>query len=145
MIVEGIVVGDFQDGAAGVNGDLNGFFVQEEDADADGDPGRLRASSSSTAVHLRSTSRSATWCGSRATSSEFNGLTEITSFSGVTVLSSGNPLPTAASGLPAGRQSSMTSRRSRGCRSTFPQDLVISEYFNFDRFGEIVADLDSAT
>ena len=37
VVVEGIVVGDFQDGF-GANGDLNGFFVQEEDADADADP-----------------------------------------------------------------------------------------------------------
>ncbi len=37
VAVEGIVVGDFQDGASGVNGDLNGFHVQEEDADADAD------------------------------------------------------------------------------------------------------------
>jgi len=26
--IEGIVVGDFQDGAAGTHGELNGFFVQ---------------------------------------------------------------------------------------------------------------------
>jgi len=35
VVVEGIVVGDFQDDF-GAHGDLNGFFVQEEDADADG-------------------------------------------------------------------------------------------------------------
>jgi predicted extracellular nuclease len=37
VIVEAIVVGDFQDGGLGTNGDLNGFFLQEEDEDADGD------------------------------------------------------------------------------------------------------------
>ena len=37
VAIEGIVVSDFQDGASGVNGDLNGFHVQEEDADADAD------------------------------------------------------------------------------------------------------------
>ena len=38
VTVRAIVVGDFQDGAAGSQGDLNGFFIQEEDGDADGDP-----------------------------------------------------------------------------------------------------------
>jgi len=37
VAIEGIIVGDFQDGGIGTNGDLNGFFVQEEDADVDGD------------------------------------------------------------------------------------------------------------
>jgi hypothetical protein len=37
VMVEAIVVGDFQDGGLGTNGDLNGFFLQEEDEDADGD------------------------------------------------------------------------------------------------------------
>ncbi|MEL7046918.1 MAG: hypothetical protein AAGL66_18180 [Pseudomonadota bacterium] len=36
VTIEGVVVGDFQTGA-GANGDMNGFFVQEEDADADND------------------------------------------------------------------------------------------------------------
>ncbi|MDJ0662853.1 MAG: lamin tail domain-containing protein [Crocosphaera sp.] len=36
VTIEAVVVGDYQDGANGTNGDLNGFFVQEEDADADG-------------------------------------------------------------------------------------------------------------
>ena len=33
LLVEGVVVGDFQDGD-----ELSGFFLQEEDADADADP-----------------------------------------------------------------------------------------------------------
>jgi len=37
VTIEAVVVGDFQDGAAGTNGDFNGFFVQEEDTDADSD------------------------------------------------------------------------------------------------------------
>ena len=35
MTVEGVVVGDFQ---AQGSGELRGFFLQEEDADADADP-----------------------------------------------------------------------------------------------------------
>jgi len=29
-------------------------------------------------------------------------------------------------------------RSTKACWSTFPQSLIISEYFNFDRYGEIV-------
>ena len=38
VVIEGVVVGDFQNNASADNGDLNGFYVQEEDADADADP-----------------------------------------------------------------------------------------------------------
>ena len=38
VTIEGVVIGDFQDGADGTNGDLNGFYIQEEDADADDNP-----------------------------------------------------------------------------------------------------------
>ncbi len=41
VAIEGIVVGDFQDGASGTNGDFNGFHIQEEDADADADPANI--------------------------------------------------------------------------------------------------------
>ncbi len=96
VTIDGVVVGDFQDGIAGVSGDLNGFFVQEEDADADADAttseGIFVFDGSSPAVNvavgdLRQIEGAV---------SEFNGLTEITSFSGVSIVSSGNPLPTPA-------------------------------------------------
>lgn len=35
VTVEGLVIGDFQDGLDGVNGDINGFFIQEELFDMD--------------------------------------------------------------------------------------------------------------
>ncbi len=38
VTIEAVVIGDFQDGADGVNGDINGFYVQEEDADTDDNP-----------------------------------------------------------------------------------------------------------
>ena len=95
VTVEGIVVGDFQDGASGTNGDLNGFHVQEEDADADADSatseGIFVFDGSSPAVDVAIGDAVRV----EGVVSEFNGLTEITSFSGVTVLSSGNPLPAA--------------------------------------------------
>jgi uncharacterized protein len=69
--------------------------------------------------------------------SEFNGLTQITSFSGVVVLGSGNPFPSAVSlSLPVTSVDDFEAFE--GMLVTVPQELYISEYFNFDRFGEIV-------
>jgi len=137
VLVEGIVVGDFQDGVSGTNGDLNGFHVQEEDADADADPltseGIFVFNGNSPAVNVQ--------IGDLVqvigVVSEFNGMTQISSTAGVTVLSNGNPLPVAtALSLPVAAVSDFEAFE--GMRVTFPQALVIAEYFNFDRFGEIV-------
>ncbi|HSG45607.1 MAG TPA: ExeM/NucH family extracellular endonuclease [Anaerolineales bacterium] len=136
VAVEGIVVGDFQDDV-GANGDLNGFYVQEEDADADGNPltseGVFVFQGSNPTVdvaigdHVRV----------EGSVSEYFGDTQITSFSGVTVNSSGNPLPAVSVlSLPVTDVSDFEAYE--GMYVTFPQALVISEYFNFDRFGEIV-------
>jgi len=137
VIVEGIVVGDFQDGANGTNGDFNGFHVQEEDIDADADPltseGIFVFDGNSPAVNVAIGDQVRV----QGKVSEFNGLTELTSFTGVTVLSSGNPLPSAAVlSLPVTSVDAFEAYE--GMRVTFPQALVISEYFNYDRFGEIV-------
>ncbi|HEY5731862.1 MAG TPA: ExeM/NucH family extracellular endonuclease [Anaerolineales bacterium] len=136
VAIEGIVVGDFQD-SVGANGDLNGFYVQEEDADADGDTATsegifvFQGSNPSVNVAIGDHVRV------EGPVSEFNGLTEITSFSGVSVISSGNPLPTVTNlSLPAASPDAFEAYE--GMYVSFPQPLVISEYFNFDRFGEIV-------
>ena len=135
-IVEAVVVGDFQDGASGTNGDLNGFHLQEEDADADGNPltseGIFVFDGSNPAVDVG--------IGDRVrvvgSVSEFNGLTEITA-TGVLVCDSGNPAPTPATlALPVSSVDDF--EPFEGMSVTFPQALVISEYFNFDRFGAIV-------
>ena len=134
--VEAVVVGDFQDGAKGTNGDLNGFHLQEEDLDADADPltseGIFVFDGNNPAVDVN--------IGDRVRVvgpvSEFNGLTEITA-TGVLVCNSGNPAPTPATlALPVTAVDDF--EPVEGMSITFPQDLVISEYFNFDRFGEIV-------
>ena len=80
VVIEGIVVGDFQDGASGTSGDLNGFFVQEEDADADGDPGTSEGifvfDGSSPAVNVAIGDLVQV----EGDVSEFGGLTEIVSY-----------------------------------------------------------------
>lgn len=135
VAIEGVVVGDFQDGASGVHGDLNGFFVQEEDADVDADPATSEGifvfdgGSPAVDVVIGDSVRV------EGLVSEFFGLTEITSFAGVTITGRGNPMPTAAVvTLPVASTDDFEAVE--GMAVTLPQALVIAEYFNFDRFNE---------
>jgi predicted extracellular nuclease len=137
VAIEGIVVGDFQDGVSGTNGDLNGFHLQEEDADADADlatsEGVFVFNGNSPAVDVQIGDLVRV----EGAVSEFNGLTEITSFTGVTVINSGNALPTASVlSLPVTSVDDFEAFE--GMLVTFSQALYIAEYFNFDRFGEMV-------
>ena len=136
VVVEGIVVGDFQDDV-GADGDLNGFFVQEEDADADSNPltseGIFVFDGSSPPVDVANGDLVRV----EGIVSEFFGKTQITPTIDVVVLSNGNSLP-AASSLALPVTSVDDFEAYEGMRVTFPQALVIAEYFNFDRFGEIV-------
>ena len=129
VAIEGIVVGDFQE-----YGQLGGFHVQEEDTDVDGDP----ATSEGVFVYNYSNAVSVgDLVQVTGQVAEYNGLTEITNVAEVVVISSGNPLPTASTlSLPVTNADDFEAFE--GMLVTFPQDLVISEYFNFDRFGEIV-------
>jgi predicted extracellular nuclease len=133
--VEGIVIGDFQNNAQPDNGDLNGFFVQEEDADADAN------SLTSEGIFVFAPSAPDVAVGDvvrvQGTVDEFFSKTELTSVTDVVVCSSrvALPAPTMLS-LPVTSLDDF--EPSEGMYVTFPQSLSISEYFNFDRFGEIV-------
>jgi len=132
VTIEGVVVGDFQNNGSPDQGDLNGFHVQ--DPTGDGDPttsdGVFVYASGAIDVGLGDEVRV------RGNVSEFNGMTEI-SASQVWQCSTGNLLPAAAVlSLPVTSVDSF--EPFEGMRVTFPQTLVISEYFNFDRYGEIV-------
>jgi predicted extracellular nuclease len=136
VVVEGIVVGDFQDDV-GTDGDLNGFFVQEEDADADSNPltseGIFVFDGSSPLVDVAVGDSVRV----EGNVSEFFGKTLISRTANVVIQSNGNSLP-AASSLTLPVTSVGDFEAYEGMRVTFPQALVIAEYFNFDRFGEIV-------
>ncbi|HBX68125.1 MAG TPA: hypothetical protein DEH25_01720 [Chloroflexi bacterium] len=132
VAIEGLVVGDFQNNASLDNGDFNGFHVQDPTGDAnvatsDGifvyAPGGIDVAVGD-AVRVR------------GAVSEYNGLTEI-SAAQIWVCSTGNALPAAAQlSLPVTNLDNFEAYE--GMLVTFPQALVISEYFNYDRFGEIV-------
>ena len=129
-VIEGVVVGDFEGASS-----FNGFYVQEEDADADADPltseGLFVFVPSSSGVSVGDTVRVL------GTVVEFGGLTELSPVAHLAVCATGTPLPSAtALSLPVTALTDFEPYE--GMRASFAQSLVISEYFNYDRFGELV-------
>ncbi len=134
VAVEGIVVGDFQNNAAIDNGNLNGFHIQSFSTDVDSDP----ASSEGVFIYYPGgTVDVMPGDGVRVKGaiSEYNGMTEITA-SQVWACSTGNVVTPTVVDLPADTLTEFEAYE--GMLVTFPQPLVISEYFNFDRYNEIV-------
>jgi predicted extracellular nuclease len=134
--IEGVVVGDF-DGPGG----LAGFFVQEEDADRDSDP----ATSEGIFVAATGTSVRGDLVRVRGTVNEGpvsagGSMTRLGAVTGMTVCSSGNSVTMTDVELPAPSPTNAPAafERLEGMHVRLPQSLVISEYFNYDRFGEIV-------
>jgi predicted extracellular nuclease len=131
VAIEGIVVGDFQNNASPDNGDLNGFHVQ--DPTGDGDP------ATSDGIFVYAPGGIDVSVGDavrvRGSVSEYYGLTEIGA-SQIWVCSSGNSIAPTVLSLPVTSVDDFEAYE--GMLVTFPQALIISEYFNFDRYGEIV-------
>ncbi|MEZ4539039.1 MAG: ExeM/NucH family extracellular endonuclease [Chloroflexota bacterium] len=141
VTVEGIVVGDFQDYTADPPNELSGYFLQEEDADADADP------ATSEAVFVFDGQNPATnvAVGDKVrltgTVTEFGDapdtLTELTSTTNVQVCSTGNALPTATTiTLPVTALSDY--EKYENMLVTFPQELTVTEVFTLGRFGEVL-------
>ena len=126
--IEAVVVGDYQ-GA----GSFGGYFVQEEDADADADPATsegLFVFNTSTDVNVGDHLRI------KGTVTEFGGLTEISPASRVQICSTGNALST-----PTPVTFPVTSigdfERLEGMLVSMSQELTVTEVFNLGRFGEV--------
>lgn len=136
VTIQGVVVGDFQkgDGDEPFGTNLGGYAVQEQDAYVDDDP------RTSEGIYVYD-SRTDLGVGDlvRVTGrvTEYQGLTELTNVEEVVVCATGLPLPTPASiTLPLADVAEWEAYE--GMLVTFPQELVISEYFDFDRYGEIL-------
>jgi predicted extracellular nuclease len=128
VTIAAVVVGDFQ-----ASGELSGFFLQEEDADTDDDP------ATSEGIFVLTDANVALGDLVQVTGAvdEVDGLTALTGVSNVSKLSAGNALPAATDiSLPVNDVADLEAFE--GMLVQFPQALVISEYSNFDRFGEIV-------
>ncbi len=132
VTIEGVVTASFQ-GAAADPG-LRGFFVQEEDANADQDP----ATSEGIFVFDGGTAPLVE-AGQRVrvvgTVAEFGGLTEISPVTSVAVLGR-SPLPAVVPvTLPLASATAL--ERLEGMRVTFPQTLTVTNNFGLGQYGEI--------
>lgn len=144
VIVEGIVTSLFTSQDV-----LDGLFVQEEDADADDSA----ATSEGVFVFCRGSCPTDVAAGDLVEVAgevdEFFGMTQIVSTSAVggsiSIVSSGHPLPTAtAVSLPAGgsTRAAATFESVEGMVAVFPGTLVVSEYFELARYGQLVLTAD---
>ena len=127
VATEGIVVGDFQEGGK------KGFYIQA--ITGDGDP------ATSDGVFVYAPGAEELYTGDhirvRGTVKEYEGLTEIGSISQIWVCAIEQALPEpSAVTLPVSDLSDYEALE--GMRVIFPQSLVISEYYNYDRYGEIM-------
>ncbi|HSK13811.1 MAG TPA: ExeM/NucH family extracellular endonuclease, partial [Phnomibacter sp.] len=120
---------------------LNGYFVQEEDADADADP----ATSEGIFV-FRGTNDPGVSEGDKVrvtgTAAEFQSMTQITATTAgsTVILSSGNPLPTATTidlPIPADIAVNDFYEPLEGMLVNFADKMVVSETFQLGRFGQI--------
>ena len=130
VVVEAVVVGDFQGAGA-----LRGFYLQEEDSQADSDP----LTSEGIFVFDGSFGVNVTvgdLVEVTGTVDEFNGSTQIGTVTSVTVITAGNGVTPATVTLPVTEITDLEAFE--GMSVNLPQTLTISEFFNYDRFGEIV-------
>lgn len=144
VTVTAVVVGDFQNDDADASRSLGGFYLQEEDADADGDALTSEGifvfdSGFGVDVNLGDT---VTVTG---VVTEYFGETQLGNITSVTVNASGTTMPTAASlSLPSvgtvvdGNGKLVPDLEAyEGMLVEFPQTLTITEMFQLDRFNEI--------
>lgn len=128
VLVEGVVVGDFE----GPSPNLRGFYVQEEAADWDADPltseGIFVFNGNNNNVSLGDLVRV------RGTVSEFQGQTQI-SAAQITIVGSGTVDPVDVT-MPF--PSADYLERYEGMLVRFPMKLVVTEHFQLGRFGQVV-------
>ncbi len=126
---------------------LDGFYLQEEDLQTDGDAN----TSEGLFVFCRGNCPASLATGDLVTVTgvvdEFNGSTQINMTSGTAVVdSSGNPLPSAAVvdlPAPTGTDAEATFEAVEGMLVEFVDKLIVSEYFQLARFGEVVLTADA--
>ncbi len=132
VIVEGIVVGDFQSTTNG----LSGFFLQEEDGEADADPltsEGIFVYDNSFGVDVNLGDRVSV----TGTVAEYFNLTEITTPSAVSVISTGNPSPAVTDiALPFADATFL--ERYEGMYVRLSQNLTVSDSYELHRYGELV-------
>jgi predicted extracellular nuclease len=130
VVVEGVVVGDFEDTAT----QLSGFFLQEEDADADADVATSEGifvfnNGFGPGVNAGDVVRV------QGNATEFFDLTELNSVSNLAVCSAGGIASPSSVALPVASFDDLESVE--GMAVHFSQTLYASGNFNQGRFGEV--------
>ena len=128
--IEGIVVGDYETGG------MMGYFVQEEDSDADAD---LATSEGIFVYDANATSEVSLGDQVRVagTVDESYSLTELKTITSLAVCSNGQGslVKTTSVSLPAA--SSTYLERYEGMWVTFPQELTVTDNYDLGRYGEL--------
>jgi uncharacterized protein len=142
VVIEGVVVGDFQSIPQPTrSGELRGFFLEEEASDHDADP----STSEGLFVFTGSTpvldvQEGQTICVSGPVS-EFFGMTQLTATGAgsLTLVAADVPPPEAATiDLPVVGDLNDYYEQYEGMRVQFSKPLYVSEYFELARYGQIV-------
>jgi hypothetical protein len=145
VTLEAIVVGDFQDGDGDTSRNLRGFYIQEEDGEVDGNG----ATSEGIFVFENGNFIVDVQMGDlvqiTGTVNEYFGETQIDTVTNISVISTGNALPTAANITLPTTGSTLSQagipqpdlEAFEGMLVSFPETLTITEMFNLDRFNEI--------
>jgi predicted extracellular nuclease len=145
ITIEGIVVGDYQGLSTH---SLQGFFVQEEDADADGNPATSEGvfvfdTSGATAVSVGDRVRVT------GTPAESFKMTQLGTVTNVLVCASNQAIPTPATltlpvpNVPNGNMTVATNAINayyeafEGMMVAFPTALSVSDYFELERYGQL--------
>ena len=135
VTVSAIVVGDFQNGDDDTSRKLGGFFLQEEDADADGDA----ETSEGIFIYEGSVMKIDVKLGDlvevTGTVAEYNKQTQISMVSDVKVVSSNNTLPTAV--MVVFPKSVLELEAYEAMRVLIDGDMLITDMYNLARYGEI--------
>jgi predicted extracellular nuclease len=135
--IEGVVVAHYQNTAGG---EMDGFFVQEEDTDADADPATsegIYVYDSANAVAVGDKVRVAGTVAEYIPTDYTLSLTELSPVAAVAVCSSGNTSPTAATvHLPVTLVTDLEAFE--GMRVTIPEALTVADNYTLGRYGEVL-------
>ncbi len=146
VTVEAVVVGDFQDGDADTGRNLRGFYLQEEDADSDGNASTsegifvFEGGDTTTDVNIGDRVRVT------GTVAEFFGETQLSNVS-VTVLDNTDnsnlvtpatvTFPVASTTTNSDGELIADLEAYEGMLVTIPQELTVSDLFTLGRFGDM--------
>jgi len=145
VTIEGVVVGDFQQDDnypnATYDNDIDGYFVQEEDVDADANPATSEGIFVSDNANDMAVGDVVKVAGTVA---EVFGLTRIQDVTSAEVIVPVKDTTVTAASVALPFTDNLDFESVEGMSVVLPQALVIGEYFNFDRFNEIVLTTDRA-